>query len=140
MSQSVYLTGGLVEAPPNYKILLKSVIIALTAKRLTRLSFSFQALIGKVVTGENLYSSDREQLLASGAMIAFCDYQSTPMGMEVAMAHEYNKKVILLYDCTKHPSQYVLDFAEFYGYPALSYVSSGPATDIIGKVLAKLNS
>lgn len=139
MVESAYFTAGLNGIQGSDKNLLRSVIIDLETKIVVNGSFSFHVLLDPSVSGENIYSFNSKQILKSGALVAFCDFPE--VGLEIMMAHNAGKDIIILHKSSMQPSsRMLLEFVDFFKYPVLKYFNSESASDIVRRILAKLNS
>jgi hypothetical protein len=139
MIQSIYVAGGLTEISPDYKILLESVVIALEPLRSVNRFFSLQIKIEPSIDGQNRYLFNENQVLKSNALVAFCDYPSTGVGMEIMIAHISGKKIVILHKMKSQLSKMFMEFAESFKYPVLLYSNSEPVTDIVKRFLAELD-
>lgn len=137
MVESVYFTAGLSGIPERDMHFLRSVVLDLKTKVDVNCFFSFQALLDSSIRGENMYSFNDRQISRSDALVAFCDFPSVEM--EVMVAHQAGLRIILLHKVNKQPSRILLEFAEFTGNSVLKYSSSDPVSEIVRRILVKLN-
>jgi hypothetical protein len=139
MVESVYVAGGLTGTSDSYKDFLKTVILVFEAKIMVNRFFSLQILKDPSIDGQNRYLFNQRQVLRSDALVAFCDYPSIGVGMEVMIAHRAKKKIIILHKASLQLAKMPLEFANYFEYPVLPYSSFEPITQIVEKILAKLN-
>lgn len=138
MVKSVYVAGGLTVAPDSFKSFLKSLMVVLGFRFQVNKFFSFAVLEDPNLAGRNIHEFDESQVLASDALVAFCDYASTGMGMEIEIARQAGKKIILVYKPNSQPAKILLDFAVRYNTPIVLYSSAEPISDIVARITAKL--
>lgn len=139
MSRSIYVAGGLTIAPPRFKDFLCAVVFAFETRVEVNRFFSLEILRNPSINGQNRYLFNEGQVLASGVLVAFCDYASTGMGQEIEKAHGAGKDIILLHKPNSHPALMLLDFAATFKYPIIRYTNAEPISDIVSRVLAELN-
>jgi len=137
--KSVYVAGALTGASEIYKDFLKAVVLGLETEITVNRFFSFELLINPSIVGENIYVFNDGQILKSDALVAFCDYPSTGMGMEIMMAHQVGKKIIFLHGIDSQPARMLLEFASELGYPILRYSGIESVSDIVRRILIRVN-
>jgi hypothetical protein len=119
MQKSIYVGCALIGSTDEYKKFINEVITILekSGLKINRF-FSFS---GVKEDNTNIYLFDRQQVLNSSVLVAFVDFPSTGLGMEIEIATANNKEIIFVAKKGTKVSKMVSHLIRIEGFPFVLY-------------------
>ena len=134
-AKSVYVGCALLSSDDKYKSFIYSFIAVLEMKLSVNRFYSFSP---EAKEGDNIFVFDESQVLISDALIAFIDYPSMGLGMEIMIAHRAQKDIVFVVNHENKISRMVEGFIKKYKYPVIRYSNQTPIHDLSEEILKAL--
>lgn len=134
-AKSVYVGCALLIANDIYKSFINAFITVLETKLPVNRFYSFPL---ESKEGDNIFVFDEQQVLVSDALVAFVDYPSTGLGMEIMIAHRARKDIVFVVNSKNKISGMLEGLIKKYHYPVVYYSNQTPIHDLSKEVLKAL--